>query len=62
MDRVNKEVQKVLADSKKGRTAKPEEMSMEQMAALIRDMPKVEELMKNYQIHLDISNRIIGDF
>jgi hypothetical protein len=48
MDRVNKEVQNVLADSKKGRTAKPEDMNMEQMAALIRDMPKVEELMKNY--------------
>jgi hypothetical protein len=29
MDRVNKEVQKILADSKKGRMAKPEDMTME---------------------------------
>jgi hypothetical protein len=29
MDRVNKEVQNVIKDSKKGRIAKPEEMSME---------------------------------
>ena len=62
MDRVNKEVQNVIKDSKKGRTAKPDEMSMEQMAALIRDMPKVEELMKNYQIHIDLSNKVVGDF
>ena len=32
------------------------------MAALIRDMPKVEELMKNYQIHIDLSNKIVSDF
>jgi len=32
------------------------------MADLIRDLPKVEELMKNYQVHLDLAYRCVTDF
>lgn len=37
-------------------------MNLQQMAELIREMPKVEELMKNYQIHIDLAFRIVQDF
>ena len=37
-------------------------MDMQEMAELLRDMPKVEELMKNYQVHIDLSYKIVTDF
>ena len=48
MNKVNKEAQAVIKDSKKGRNVNSDEMNLQQMADLIREMPKVEELMKNY--------------
>ena len=32
------------------------------MAEVLRNMPKVEELMKNYQIHIDLAYKIVQDF
>jgi hypothetical protein len=37
-----------MADNKSKRATNAEDMSLADMAALIRDMPKVEEMMKNY--------------
>jgi hypothetical protein len=37
-------------------------MNLQQMADLIREMPKIEELMKNYQIHIDLAFRVVSDF
>ncbi len=31
------------------------------MAACIRDMPKPEEMMKAYKIHIDLLNKVITD-
>ena len=31
------------------------------MAACIRDMPKQEEMMKVYKIHIDLLNKVITD-
>jgi len=38
----------VIKNSKKGGKVKTEEMNLQEMADMIREMPKVEELMKNY--------------
>ena len=48
MNKCNLEVKEVIKDSKKGRKVKADEMNLAQMADLIRHMPKVEEMMKNY--------------
>ena len=61
MNTVNKETQEVIKDQKKSKR-KTDEMDMQEMAELLRDMPKVEELMKNYQIHIDLSFKIVTDF
>jgi hypothetical protein len=31
------------------------------MTTALRDMPKQEEMMKNYQVHIDLLNKIIQD-
>ena len=36
-------------------------MSLQDMAACIRDMPKQEEMMKVYKIHIDLPNKVITD-
>lgn len=36
-------------------------MSLQDMAACIRDMPKQEEMMKVYKIHIDLLNKVITD-
>ena len=59
MSKVNKEAQAVIKDSKKGQNVNSDDMNLQQMAELIREMPKVEELMKNYQIHIDLAFRIV---
>ena len=59
MNKVNKEAQAVIKDSKKGQNVNSDDMNLQQMAELIREMPKVEELMKNYQIHIDLAFRIV---
>jgi hypothetical protein len=48
MAKVNGEAQAVIKDSKKGRSLKSDELNLQQMAELLREMPKVEELMKAY--------------
>lgn len=62
MNKVNAEAQMVIKNSKKGRATKTDDMNLQQMAEMIREMPKVEELMKNYQVHIDIAFRIVNDF
>ena len=37
-------------------------MNLQEMADMIREMPKVEELMKNCQIHIDLAFKIVTDF
>ena len=36
-------------------------MSLQDMASCIRDMPKQEEMMKSFQIHIDILNKVITE-
>jgi hypothetical protein len=62
MNKVNQETQEVLKDSQKGRKANTDDMDLQEMADLLREMPKVEELMKNYQIHIDLSFKIVTEF
>jgi len=47
MNKVNQEAQAVIKNSKKG-TTNTDDMNLQQMADLIREMPKIEEMMKNY--------------
>jgi syntaxin-binding protein 1 len=61
MNKVNAEAQAVIKDSKKGKL-NTDDMNLQEMAELLRDMPKVEELMKNYQIHIDLAFKIVTDF
>jgi len=37
-------------------------MSLQDMAELLRSMPKYEEMMKSYQIHMEITNKVIVGF
>lgn len=46
-EKVKTEVQNVIEDSKKGKNVK-NDMDLAQMADLVREMPKIQELMKNY--------------
>jgi len=62
MNKVNSEASAVIKDSKKGRKANTDELNLQQMSELIREMPKVQELMKNYQIHIDLAFRVVSDF
>jgi hypothetical protein len=62
MNKVNAEASAVIKDSKKGSKMKADEMNLQEMADMIREMPKVEELMKNYQIHIDLAFKIVTDF
>lgn len=62
MNKVNQECQAVIKDSQKGRKANTEDLNLQEMADLLREMPKVEELMKNYQIHIDLSFKIVTEF
>lgn len=39
-----------------------DEMSLQDMAEAIRSMPKYEEMMKKYQVHMELINRGITDF
>lgn len=48
MNTVNSETQQVIKDSKKGKVTNTDDMNLQEMAELLREMPKVEELMKNY--------------
>ena len=61
MNKVNQEAQDVIKNSKKGAT-NTDDMNLQQMADLIREMPKIEEMMKNYQIHIDLAFKIVQEF
>lgn len=37
-------------------------MSLTEMAEVIRSMPKYEEMMKKYQVHMDLINKGITEF
>lgn len=43
------------------RNTKAETMSLQDMASCIRDMPKQEEMMKSFQIHIDLLNKVITE-
>lgn len=36
-------------------------MSLQDMASCIRDMPKQEEMMKIYKIHIELLNKVITE-
>lgn len=56
---VNQEVAKIVSNSKeKGKST--EDMSLQDMADLIRNMPKQEEMMKVYKIHIDLLQKVIS--
>lgn len=58
MNRVNAEAQAVIKDQQKNKV-NSDEMNLQEMAEVLRNMPKVEELMKNYQIHIDLAYKIV---
>ena len=58
MNRVNMEAQAVIKDQQKNKV-NSDEMNLQEMAEVLRNMPKVEELMKNYQIHIDLAYKIV---
>lgn len=37
-------------------------MTLTEMAEVIRSMPKYEEMMKKYQVHMELINKAISDF
>ena len=47
MNKVNEEAQAVIKDQQKNKV-NSDEMNLQEMAEVLRNMPKVEELMKNY--------------
>ena len=36
-------------------------MDVAEMAKMLRDGPKMEEMMKNYKVHMDVLNKIIKE-
>ena len=60
---LNQEVSVVAAESKrKVGSKKTDEMSLQDMAEVLRTMPKYEEMMKKYQVHMEIINKGITEF
>ena len=47
MNRVNAEAQATIKDQQKNKV-NADDMNLQEMADVLRNMPKVEELMKNY--------------
>ncbi len=39
-----------------------EEMSLSDMAEVIRSNPKYEEMMKKYHIHMELTNKCVTEF
>ena len=58
---MNQEVTKIVSQNKDRAGTKTEEMSLQDMASCIRDMPKQEEMMKIYKIHIDLLNKVITE-
>lgn len=58
MNRVNAEAQATIKDQQKNKV-NADDMNLQEMADVLRNMPKVEELMKNYQIHIDLAFKIV---
>ena len=52
---VNAEVAKIVSSNK----TDTEGMSIQDMAELMRKLPKQEEMMKNYKIHMDLLNKVL---
>ena len=54
----------VVAESKRkmGAAKSTDEMSLTDMAEVIRSNPKYEEMMKKYHIHMELTNKSITAF
>ena len=50
-----------MADNKAKRTKSADDMDVAEMAKMLRDGPKMEEMMKNYKVHMDVLNKIIKE-
>ena len=50
------------SESKKKTSKKTEDMSLSDMAEVLRAMPKYEEMMKKYHIHMELVNKTIEGF
>lgn len=61
---LNQEVSAVAAESKRkvGGGKSTDDMSLQDMAEVIRSMPKYEEMMKKYQVHMELINKGITEF
>lgn len=59
---LNEEVSQVASESKKKVGKNTQDMSLTEMAEVIRSMPKYEEMMKKYQVHMELINKGITDF
>jgi syntaxin-binding protein 1 len=60
--KLNEEVSQVAQESKKKVGKNTEDMSLQDMAEVIRSMPKYEEMMKKYQVHMELINKGLTEF
>ena len=60
--KLNEEVSQVASESKNKYAKNTQDMSLTEMAEVIRSMPKYEEMMKKYQVHMELINKCISDF
>jgi len=58
---VTSEVKEMVQANKSRASTKADDMSLQDMAAQLRDMPKQEEMMKIYQVHIQLLNQVIAD-
>jgi len=62
--KINEEIAGMLAENKRmmGGSRSAEDMGLDELTKIIRSNPKYEEMMKRYQIHLELINKGMTDF
>ena len=62
--KLNEEIANVLAENKRmmGGSRSAEEMGIDELTKIMRANPKYQEMMKRYQVHLEIINKGMTNF
>ena len=62
--KLNEEIAGVLAENKRmmGGSRSADELGIDELTKIIRSNPKYEEMMKRYQLHLELINKSMTDF
>lgn len=58
---MNEEANKIVADNRAKRSTNADELSVQEMSKMLREGPKIEEMMKHYKVHIDILNKLIKE-